>query len=380
MRGVTQDELIQAVLSREEVVRYLQGGAGQTPDQAHTAINGYLDELRTTQRYKMYRALQHPLYPILRKIERVQEGIETVRSATQAGRVIYASNHKSHTDYLVEPLVLDDNGIRPPVIAAGINLFGGALGLIHKHVTGAIPIRRETKDPAYLVTLKAYVAELLRRTDLFLYLEGGRSYSGELKPFKTGLLHAAVQTPRNDVVIIPTAIAYDLVLEDFILSRQRIKRTQRPFRREVAEMIRYAVGYQSRSFVSFGRPIEISDYDPNARRDMVRLQRRVRTAIGQLYKVLPTALVAASIRPGMNRADLEERIDQLIEILGSEKANLDVKTGSEALDVALEPLATRGIIVIDGARYRIRERAVLRYYARTIDHLLKRRGASLHTH
>ena len=377
---MTQDELIQAVLSREEVVRYLQGGAGQTPDQAHTAINGYLDELRTTQRYKMYRALQHPLYPILRKIERVQEGIETVRSATQAGRVIYASNHKSHTDYLVEPLVLDDNGVRPPVIAAGINLFGGALGLIHKHVTGAIPIRRETKDPAYLVTLKAYVAELLRRTDLFLYLEGGRSYSGELKPFKTGLLHAAVQTPRNDVVIIPTAIAYDLVLEDFILSRQRIKRTQRPFRREVAEMIRYAVGYQSRSFVTFGRPIEISDYDPNARRDMVRLQRRVRTAIGQLYKVLPTALVAASIRPGMNRADLEERIDQLIEILGSEKANLDVKTGSEALDVALEPLATRGIIVIDGARYRIRERAVLRYYARTIDHLLKRRGASLHTH
>ena len=151
------------------------------------------------------------------------------------------------------------------------------------------------------------------------------------------------------------------MLEDFILSKQRIKRAQRPFRREVAEMIRYAVGYQSRSFVSFGQPIEISDYDPNARRDMVRLQRRVRTAIGQLYKVLPTALIAASIRPGMNRADLEERIDQLIEILRSEKANLDVKTGSKA-------------------RYRVRERAVLRYYARTIDHLLKRRDASLNTH
>ena len=57
--------------------------------------------------------------------------------------------------------MLDDNGIRPPVIAAGINLFGGPLGLIHRHVTGAIPIRRNTKDPAYLVTLKAYVAELL---------------------------------------------------------------------------------------------------------------------------------------------------------------------------------------------------------------------------
>ena len=64
-----------------------------------------------------------------------------------AGRTIYISNHKSHLDYLIEPLVLDDNGVRPPVIAAGINLFGGPLGLLHRHVTGAIPIRRNTKDP-----------------------------------------------------------------------------------------------------------------------------------------------------------------------------------------------------------------------------------------
>jgi len=377
---VPQDEITEAVLSREEVIRYLEGGSSQTQDRARAAIHGYLQELRTTQRYKMYRALQHPLYPILRKIKRVQEGIDVVRSATKNGHVIYASNHKSHTDYLVEPLILDDNGIRPPVIAAGINLFGGALGLIHKHVTGAIPIRRETKDPAYLVTLKAYVAELLRRTDLFLYLEGGRSYSGELKPFKTLLLRAAVQTNQSDLVIIPTAIAYDLVLEDFILSRQKVKRTQRPFGREVAEMIRYAVGYQSRAIVSFGQPITMGDYDPDARRDMVRLQRRVREAVGRLYKVLPTALVAASLRRSMERTELEDRVDQLIETLESSKANLDVTSGRAAIDAAIGLLETRGIVVTDGSRYRVRERAVIRYYAHTIDHLLKPRGESSHTH
>ncbi len=375
-----QDEITEAVLSREEVIRYLEGGSSQTQDRARAAIHGYLQELRTTQRYKMYRALQHPLYPILRKIKRVQEGIGVVRAATKNGHVIYASNHKSHTDYLVEPLVLDDNGIRPPVIAAGINLFGGALGLIHKHVTGAIPIRRETKDPAYLVTLKAYVAELLRRTDLFLYLEGGRSYSGELKPFKTLLLRAAVQTNQSDLVIIPTAIAYDLVLEDFILSRQKVKRTQRPFGREVAEMIRYAVGYQSRAIVSFGQPITMGDYDPDARRDMVRLQRRVREAVGRLYKVLPTALVAASLRRSMERTELEDRVDQLIETLESSKANLDVTSGRAAVDAAIGLLETRGIVVTDGSRYRVRERAVIRYYAHTIDHLLKPRRESSHTH
>ncbi len=189
-----------------------------------SASTRYLEELRTTQRYSIYRALKHPLYPILRKIERLGENVELAKAATRAGRVIYASNHKSHTDYLVEPLVLDDNGIRPPIIAAGINLFGGPLGLLHRHVTGAMPIRRNTKDPAYLITLKAYVAEVLRKHDLFFYPEGGRSYSGELKTPKTGLMHAALQAEHPHMVIMPTAVAYDLVLEDHVLARQRIKR------------------------------------------------------------------------------------------------------------------------------------------------------------
>ena len=377
---MAQDEITQAVLAREEIVRYLEGRGGRTRDQARAAIHGYLDELRTTQRYRMYRALQHPLYPLLRKITRTSEGLDNVRSATRANRVVYASNHRSHADWMVQPLVLDDNGIRPPVIAAGSNLFGGALGLIQKHVTGAIPVRRDTKDPAYLVTLKAYVAELLRRTELLLYLEGGRSYNGALKPFKTGLLHAAAQADRNDMVVVPTAIAYDLVIEDFVLSRQGIKRTQRPFHQELAEMLRYTVGYQSRSIVTFGHPIRFDDYDPDDRRDMVRLKRRVRDEIGRLYKVMPTALVAAAIRPSITRSELEDRIDQLLGILRSAGANLDVETGRQAIDAAAGPLAVRGIIVVEGQRFRVRERVVLRYYARSLDHLLAHRGESALTH
>ena len=210
------DEISEAVLAREEVVKYLRGGYGEKGVRARDRIYAYLDELRTTQRYPIYRALQHPLYPILRKIERTPENLHHAVAAVREHRVVYASNHKSHTDYLVEPLVLDDNGVRPPLIAAGINLFGGPLGLLHRHVTGAIPIRRNTKDPAYLITLKAYVAELLKKHDLFFYPEGGRSYSGELKPMKTGLINAALTAERPDLVIVPVAIAYDLVLEDHV--------------------------------------------------------------------------------------------------------------------------------------------------------------------
>src|SRR5215211_3812928 len=223
------DDISEAVLAREEVLKYLRGDYGESGAQARERIYAYLDELRTTQRHKFYRALQHPLYPILRKIERKHENLHHVTAAVRAHRIVYASNHKSHTDYLVEPLVLDDNGIRPPLIAAGINLFGGPLGLLHRHVTGAIPIRRNSKDPAYLVTLKAYVSELLQRHDLFFYPEGGRSYSGELKPMKAGLLNACLDAQVKGLKLIPVAVSYDLVLEDHVIARQRVKRSQKPF-------------------------------------------------------------------------------------------------------------------------------------------------------
>jgi glycerol-3-phosphate O-acyltransferase len=365
------DDITQAVLAREDVARYLRGGHGQTELQARERIHAYLDELRTTQRYPIYRALKHPLYPILRKIERLEEHVSIARQATAAGRVIYISNHKSHLDYLVEPLVLDDGGIRPPIIAAGINLFGGPLGLLHRHVTGAIPIRRNTKDPAYLVTLKAYVAELLSRHDLLFYIEGGRSYSGEMKPPKTGLLHATLQAQRDDTVIVPVAVAYDVVLEDHILAHQAAKRRQRPFAREVAEMVRYAVGYQSRAFVTFGAPIRMGGYDPESRRDIMALAHLTRDAIGMLYKVLPTAVVAAALRPSMGRADLEARCDAMIATLAAAGANLGVHSGRAAVEAATEPLIARNVIHVErGGRFRIRERTVLRYYARTIQHLL----------
>jgi glycerol-3-phosphate O-acyltransferase len=375
------DDITQAVLAREDVGRYLRGGHGESEYDARERIQAYLDELRTTQRYPIYRALKHPLYPILRKIERLDEHVEIAQSATRSGRVIYISNHKSHLDYLVEPLVLDDNGVRPPVIAAGINLFGGPLGLIHRHVTGAIPIRRNTKDPAYLVTLKAYVSELLNRHDLLFYIEGGRSYSGELKAPKTGLLHACLQAQRRDSVIVPVAVAYDLVLEDRILAHQAAKRRSRPFAREVAEMVRYAVGYQSRAFVTFGTPIALDTYDPDSRREVMDLAHRTRDALGRLMKVLPTALVASAMRPSITRRDLVARADAIVQTLAEVGANLAVRSGEQAVAEGTQPLVDRNIIFVErGGRFRVRERTVLRYYARGLEHLLtgSRRPPRMH--
>ncbi|HQZ40322.1 MAG TPA: 1-acyl-sn-glycerol-3-phosphate acyltransferase [Vicinamibacterales bacterium] len=370
------DDITTAVLSRNEVTRFLAGSHGQRGDEARARILEYLEELRTTQRYELYRALEYPLYPILRKIERVGEHTDRAKEATARGRVVWASNHRSHIDYLVEPLVLDDAGVRPPIIAAGINLFGGPLRLIHKHVTGALPIRRNTKDPAYLITLKAYVGTLLGRHDLFFYPEGGRSYSGELKHLKTGLFSACLGAGVPGMSLVPVAVSYDLVLEDRVLARQRVKRAQRAFSRELAEMVRYAVGYRSRAFVTFGCPIALDPYDGESRRSVLDLAHLVQQEIGRLYKVVPTAVLAAAMRPSIATSDLSSRITAILDTLAAGGANLAVHTATDVLQQATEPLEARGIIVVEQGRYRVRERTVLRYYGRSVQHLLAAGGAT----
>ncbi|HVQ42761.1 MAG TPA: hypothetical protein VMS54_11150, partial [Vicinamibacterales bacterium] len=214
------------------------------------------------------------------------------------------------------------------------------------------------------------VAELLQRHDLLFYFEGGRSYSGEMKAPKTGLLHAAMQADAR-AVVVPMGVAYDVVLEDHILAHQAEKRRQRPFAREVAEMVRYAVGYQSRAFVTFGAPIGLDGYDTESRREVMALAHQIRDTIGRLHKVLPTAVLAAALKPSITRRELEARAEAIVEAVRAAGGNLGVASGRQAIEEGAEPLAARNIIHVErGGRFRVRERTVLRYYARGLQHLL----------
>jgi hypothetical protein len=174
------------------------------------------------------------------------------------------------------------------------------------------------------------------------------------------------------------AVSYDVVLEDRILATQAVRKRARPFTQEVAEMVRYAVGYRTRAFVTFGAPIPLAQYDPDSRRDLVTLAHRIQHDIGLLYKVVPTALVAAAVRPQMTRSELAARIDDLLAALRMQQANLAVKHGRQAVEEGVEYLTERGVLVTERQRIRIRDRIVLRYYARTIEHLVPSRRRPVH--
>ena len=86
--------------------------------------------------------------------------------------------------------------------------------------------------------------------------------------------------------------------------------------------------------------------------------------------MLPTAVFAAAMRPSITRRDLEDAHRSAARGTAARRANLGVTSGRQAVEEAAEPLETRGIVVLERGRFRVRERSVLRYYARTIEHLL----------
>ena len=145
----------------------------------------------------------------------------------------------------------------------------------------------ELAQRLYLRTLKR-TSPTAAKHDIFV-TRGAEAKAGVKKP--EGILHAALQSEHPHLLIVPTAVSYDLVLEDYVLARQKVKRGQRAFSREVAEMVRYAVGYRSRAFVTFGKAIDVEGVDANSRRAVLDLARR--TLVARVSQSAQAAVSAA---------------------------------------------------------------------------------------
>jgi hypothetical protein len=95
-------------------------------------------------------------------------------------------------------------------------------------------------------------------------------------------------------------------------------------------------------------------------------------------KVMPTMIMAAAMRPSISRIDLESRVAALVQTLGAAGANLSSANPREIVEQAARSFDLRGVVVEEDGRYRVRERTVLRYYARAIEHLLPTPASRTH--
>ena len=76
------------------------------------------------------------------------------------------------------------------------------------------------------------------------------------------------------------------------------------------------------------------------------------------------------MRPSMPRTALVSEVQRLIDRLAASGANLETTDAAAAVTFALAAFEERGVLQPEGSIVRVRDRFVLRYYARQLKHLL----------
>jgi glycerol-3-phosphate O-acyltransferase len=153
-------------------------------------------------------------------------GMERVREASRRGVVVFLPSHKSHLDYLLLSWALRKHWLELPIVAAGDNLAFFPIGFVLRR-GGAFFIRRSFRgDRLYAAVVDAYVRRLLRDGwALEVFLEGGRSRTGKLRPPQVGLLNlivdAALGLDGREVFFVPVSIGYERMPEEGELSREK---------------------------------------------------------------------------------------------------------------------------------------------------------------
>src|SRR3954469_5319416 len=154
-----------------------------------------------------------------------EDGMKRLVEASHKGPLILCPCHKSHIDYMILSMIVDDYGLQPPHVAAGDNLNFWPVGRLLR-AGGAYFIRRSFRgDRIYAATMGAYVKRLLQDgfTQEF-FIEGGRSRTGKLLPPKFGMLTLEVDAwltgVKSDAYFAPISLSYEKIVEERAYQRE----------------------------------------------------------------------------------------------------------------------------------------------------------------
>ena len=153
-----------------------------------------------------------------RQIDYDKTQVERLRAAMQRHPCIFLWSHRSNLDNLVLSAAMQELGLPPAHVFAGINMAFGPMGAILRRA-GVIFIRRSTgDDPLYKYVLREYVGYVLeKRFNLSWSIEGTRSRTGKMLPPRLGLLSYAadayLQGRVDDIMLLPVSITFDQLHE-----------------------------------------------------------------------------------------------------------------------------------------------------------------------
>jgi glycerol-3-phosphate O-acyltransferase len=319
--------------------------------------------------------------------------------------VVFVMNHRSNMDYVLVSFLAAERVALSYAVGEWARIWP-LQGLIR--AMGAYFVRRNSGDPLYRMVLQRYVQMATEGgVPQAMYPEGGLTTDGRLRPPKLGLLDYMLKgfDPKGtrDVVFIPVGINYDRVLEDRSLLRRgdpsaakvglgrTLATTARFLGRQLVLALRgrrYRNGY---ACVNFGTPLSMRGYvaaqgldfralDDVARRPAIAAVGALLMAkIGAVVPVLPVPMVASVLLRDPTRAhselELKAAVQALMQRVEASGAHVYVpRTDRDyALTVGLRMLSLRGVVREDEEglfRANPDDLELLRYYARSIEHLV----------
>jgi glycerol-3-phosphate O-acyltransferase len=328
--------------------------------------------------------------------------------------VVYLINHRSNADYVVVAYVLAQGVSISYAVGEWARVW--PLEYIFKSF-GSYFVRRRYREPLYHTVLERYV-QLITRNGITqgIFLEGGLSRDGALRPAKIGLLGYIARTLRDrtferDIWFVPVGINYDRVLEDRTLIHELEEGVERKNRGQRLAKVGHYTGWNTlrlltgrlrrygRVAVNFGTPLSIRAWvaDRPGVLDLPREERlshiqqladTMLTRIADVIPVTPVPLAAAALlsfgETAVPRRALLDRIEEFRAHLIERDAKLvEAERGAEEiLDRAWRTFRMRRLVLREGDTCVVlpSQRPLLEYYANSVRHLLpvRVRAVTLH--
>jgi glycerol-3-phosphate O-acyltransferase len=314
--------------------------------------------------------------------------------------VVFVINHRSNMDYVLVAFLAAEKTTLSYAVGEWAKIW--PLQTLIRAM-GAFFVRRNSGDPLYRCVLERYVHMATKEgVCQAVFLEGGLSRDGHLRPPKLGFLDYMLRSydPENDrdIVFIPVGVNYDRTLEDRSLLRALDPDAEK---RSHWFVVKTTLGFIWKSLilmilsrwqrfgyacVNFGKHVSIRQYCAENSVNFAKLERADRFlnvkkladqlmgAIRHVIPALPISLVATvmleSGHQGLGALEVEARVNQLIKELQGRGAHVYVSPRNrvESILSALNMLKLRKLVRESGGIYRAvpEEMGVLAYYANAI--------------
>jgi len=295
------------------------------------------------------------------------------KSAPRNASVVYIINHRSNADYVLVAHML----FKFISLSYAVGEWARVWPLNHLFKWfGAYFIRRRYREPLYHAVLSSFVRTITKNgVTQGVFIEGGLTRDGAFQKPKLGMLDYIVSSKRDPefdgpLVIIPTAINFDRVLEDRNLTEELVGKEDRRtkgeklsssfdflfkglFRGILKRFKRY--GY---AIVAFGKPIVVDDFaraHPDLLGDTyesrkVAMQALAETIMSEISDALPitpvtiAARVFAEWKGPLTDAEIAGAIDAYRERWRDRIWITREKTGAEIWKAARNILELRHLI------------------------------------